>query len=157
MRRLNPDWVRSIKSVMNGCPYWSHASMMLVDLSLGRSRVEIDLEAKHLTPNGTAHGGVFSGLIDTAGYWAVYPELDDETGLLTAEMKLNYLAPASDGKLIGLGRRLKICRTLALSESRVEDKEGRLLAHGMVTTMVIPGMSIRRKESMPPKFLGRGS
>ena len=53
-------------------------------------------------------------------------------------MKLNYLAPAQDGRLIGMGRTIKTGRTLGLADARIEDQKGRLLAHGTVTIMVLP-------------------
>jgi uncharacterized protein (TIGR00369 family) len=66
-------------------------------------------------------------------------------------MKLNFLAPARTGKLVAEGRRIKLGQTLGFGEARVEDEEGKLLAHGVGTFMVLPGQGL--PQSFPPKFL----
>ena len=153
MRKLNPEWIRVLQENINTCPYFTHQSMQVVELGAGTSRVEIEVQKKHQQPFGMVHGGVFSGLIDAAGFWAVYPEVRDDLSLTTVEMKLNYLAPANDGLLIGFGQRLKLGKTIALAQSRIEDQEGRLLAHGLVTLMILPGLPLTKQDNLPPKYL----
>lgn len=153
MKRLNPDWVRSVTTTVNACPYFRLESMEIVELEMGRSRLEIEVQDKHLQPFGLVHGGVFSGLIDASGFWAVWPETPEGLGLTTVEMKLNYLAPAQDGRLIGLGRSIKLGRTLGLAEARIENQQGKVLAHGMVTLMVVPDLKLDGSANIPPKFL----
>jgi len=99
------------------------------------------------------HGGVFSSLIDAAGFWAVYSQANEGVGMTTVELKLNYLAPAVSGRLIGLGRCIKLGRNLGLGEARIENEDGRLLAHGTTTVMVQTGMSLSDKVRDIPKFL----
>ena len=152
MTELNPEWVRSISHQINDCPYFRLQSMRIDDLSYGRSRLSIQVSEKHLQPFGLVHGGVFSGLIDAAGFWAAYTVLEDGPGMTTVEMKLNYLSPSNDGALIGLGSRIKVGRTLSLAEARVENEAGRLLAHGTVTLMTIHDLTLNHQDDLPPKF-----
>lgn len=153
MNRLNPEWVEAIQKVVNPCPYFALQSMEIAELTPGGSRLEIVLEHKHLQPFGIVHGGVFSSLIDAAGFWALFADAPEGVGMTTVEMKLNYLAPsAGNGRLIGLGRALKLGRTLGLAEARVEDEAGRLLAHGTVTLMVLPDLKLLGGE-LPAKFI----
>jgi len=150
---LNPAWIQAVQKRVNSSPYFDLQSMEIVELGRATSRLEIPLSPKHLQPFGHVHGGVFSGLIDAAGFWATYTELEASLGLTTVEMKLNYLAPAQQGRLIGLGRSIRLGRTLGLAEARVEDQEGRLLAHGTVTMMVLPGIKLENQADLPAKFL----
>jgi uncharacterized protein (TIGR00369 family) len=99
------------------------------------------------------HGGVFSSLVDATAFWAVFPLLAEGLGLTTVEMKLNYLAPVVTGRMTAVGRCLKLGKTLALGEAQVQDGEGRLLAHGTATLMVLPGLSLRDASECPPKFI----
>ena len=152
IKTLNPDWVRAVRERVNLSPYFSLQSMEIKELGWGTSRVEIALEEKHLQPFGNVHGGVFSSLVDAAGFWACYTELDPGLGMITVELKLNYLAPAKEGLLVGLGRSIKLGRTLGLADVRLEDGKGRLLAHGITTLMVMPDLRLRRQDHLPDKF-----
>lgn len=151
MPKLNPAYVEAIKRAVNSSPYFNLISMEIKNLEPGHTRLEVALEEKHLQPFGMVHGGVFASLVDAAAYWALYAEVDEGKWMTTVEMKLNFLAPAQAGKLVAEGRRIKLGRTLGLGEARVEDGEGKLLAHGTGTFMILPGQGL--SEPFPPKFL----
>jgi uncharacterized protein (TIGR00369 family) len=155
MKRLNPDYVSAVCRTVNQCPYFQLISMSITELGEGTSRMEISLGEKHLQPFGMVHGGVFSSLIDASAFWAVYPLLDEGLGLTTVEMKLNYLSPTLKGKMVAKGQCLKLGKTLALGQSEIHDQEGRLLAHGTATLMVLSGLTLGTDESFPPKFIRR--
>ncbi len=151
MLKLNPAYVEAIKGVVNTSPYFRLISMEIKNLEFGHTRLEVTLEEKHLQPFGMVHGGVFASLVDAAAYWALYAEVDEGKWMTTVEMKLNFLAPAQAGKLVAEGRRIKLGRTLGLGEASVVDEEGKLLAHGIGTFMILPGQGM--SETFPPKFL----
>ena len=153
MKRLNPEYVSAVTRTVNQCPYFQLISMAITELGEGTSVMEISLEEKHLQPFGMVHGGVFSSLIDASAFWAVYPLLDEGLGLTTVEMTLNYLSPILKGKMVAKGQCLKLGKTIALGQSEIHDQEGRLLAHGTATLMVLSGLSLGSDGSFPPKFL----
>ncbi len=153
MRPLNPAWTAATARLVNDCPYFQLQSMRLTGLTPGACQLEIDLARKHLQPFGLVHGGVLATLVDAAGFWAIYTLTDPGLGLTTVEMKLNFLAPAIKGVIRGFGKVVKMGRTLGLAEARVEDQEGRLLAHGTATLMAIKELSLEGQEGLPPKFL----
>lgn len=136
-KELNPNHVAAVAKTVNTCPYFGLLSMQIKDLTWGRSRLEAGIGEKHLQPYGMVHGGVFASLIDAAAFWAVYTQMEDDHGLTTVEMKLNYLAPAADGVLVATGRCLKIGRTLCLGEGSIADARGKLLAHSTATFMTV--------------------
>lgn len=153
MKRLNPEYVSAVTRTVNQCPYFQLLSMAITELGEGTSLLEVSLGEKHLQPFGMVHGGVFSSLIDASAFWAVYPLLDEGRGLTTVEMKLNYLSPTLKGKMVARGQCLKLGKTLALGQSEIRDQEGRLLAHGTATLMVLSGLTLGADESLPPKFI----
>lgn len=153
MKKLNPEYLRAIIPTVNECPYFQLISMSIVSLGEGTSHLEIALSAKHLQPFKMVHGGVFSSLVDAAAFWAVYPLLNDEQGLTTVEMKLNYLAPVVTGKMVARGTCIKLGKTLALGQTEVVDERGRLLAHGTATMMVLPDLAMTGSSALPPKFI----
>ena len=152
MKKLNPAYVAAITGIVNQCPYFSLLSMELNSFDAGRSHMKVRVEQKHLQPFGMVHGGVYASLIDAAAFWAVFPQLDDKLGLTTVELKVNYLAPHSHGPMLARGRSIKVGKTLCLGDATIEDENGRLLAHGTETLMVLDDLKFKRHPELPPKF-----
>ncbi len=153
MGKLNPEYVQAVSDWVNRCPYFSLLSMSIRELALGYALIDIDLQNKHLQPFGAVHGGVFASIIDAAAFWAVFSEVDENAGMTTVDLKVNYLAPAQGGKLIARGRRIKLGKTLALGEAEVVNHEDKMLAHGTSTMMILRNREGARGGSLPPKFL----
>jgi len=153
MKKLNPDYIKAAQDVANQCPYFRLQSMSIEALDVGTSILEIAVEEKHLQPYGIIHGGVFASIIDAATFWAAFAELDEDSGMTTVEIKVNYLAPAKSGRLIARGRRIRLGKTIALAEAQVTDPDGKLLATGSATMMIIPGFGFETGSEMPPKYV----
>jgi len=99
------------------------------------------------------HGGVIASLADTAIFWSCFGELDESAGITTVDLKVNYLAPVADGKLSARGRRIRLGRTLGLGEAEIFNGEGRLIAHGTSSVIILPGFGFPGNPTLPPKFL----
>ena len=153
MKKLNPAYIEAAREVANQCPYFRLQSMSIEALDVGTSTLEIAVEEKHLQPYGIVHGGVFASIIDAAAFWAGFAELDENFGMTTVEIKVNYLAPAKTGRLVARGRRIRLGKTLALAEAQVTDPDGKLLATGTATMMILPGFSFDTDGTLPPKYL----
>lgn len=146
---MNPRYKEAIAKIVNKSPYFSLLSMEIKDLDWGTSILEIQLDEKHIQPFGFVHGGAIASLVDAASFWAVFPQVDNGMGLTTVEMKLNYLAPAKAGRLIGEGRCIKKGKTLALGEAYVRNEDGNLIAHGTTTMMVTSNLLLSGYEGLP--------
>jgi uncharacterized protein (TIGR00369 family) len=154
MKKPNPEYVKRIKEVVNSSPYFSLLAMKILDIGMGFSVVEIDLDQKHLQPFGLVHGGVFASIIDAATFWAFFNEIEDQNaGATSVDLKLNYLAPAVSGRLIARGHQIKHGKTLGYAEARVTDENSKVLAHGTSTLMIMPGKGITADPPLPAKFL----
>jgi uncharacterized protein (TIGR00369 family) len=157
---LNPDHVKAVLKAINEGPYFRHLSMQVKEMGLGYSVVELEIQREHFNPFGAIHGGVYASAIDTAAYWAVYCELDEKLGLVSIDLKIDYLAPMNHGKLIVNGRSIKTGKTICLAEATAAGKDDRWLAHGTSKMMVTRGLqtiedAIRftQMEGLPPKFI----
>ena len=153
MQNLNPEYVEVVKREVNFCPYFSLLSMEIRGLSWGESLLEILVREKHFQPFGLVHGGVFASLIDAAAFWAVYTEVPEDLGMTTVELKLNYLAPLSTGRMIARGKSLRVGKTLCLGEASIVNEEGALLAHGTSTMMILKDLKIQGVSRGPSKYL----
>jgi uncharacterized protein (TIGR00369 family) len=153
VKRINPDYIKAVRRIVNACPYFTLLSMEIKDLGWGESLIEILVQEKHLQPFGMVHGGVFSSLIDAAAFWAVYTQIPQDVGMTTVELKLNYLAPLAAGRMIATGKSIRTGKTLCLGEASIRNEEGLLLAHGTSTMMIIKDLKIRGPSEWPPKYV----
>jgi len=154
MRKINPEHVEKLIKAINIAPYFQLLSMRICELGLGYSISEIDIADEHLNPFGGVHGGVFSSIIDSAASWALFYGIEDETaGLTSVNLNLNYLSPVKEGKLIAEGRQIKLGKTLGYAFCKVSDTAGKLLAHGTLTVMILPGKAPAVKPLSIKKFL----
>ncbi|MEG6522341.1 PaaI family thioesterase [Desulfotomaculum sp. 1211_IL3151] len=160
MQKLNPEHIKAVIDLCNQGPYFRLLSMEVRELGKGYCRVEVSLQDKHLNPFGGIHGGVYSSLIDTAAYWAVYCDVEENAGLISLDIKVDNLAPIKEGHLVVEGKRIKAGRSICLAEAVIVDSQGKRLAHGTSKQMVTPGLQTIEQavlamgyKPLPPKFI----
>ena len=160
MPELNPEHLKAAIIAINNAPFFKHLSMSVMEIGVGYSVVALDVGKEHMNPFGGVHGGVYASAIDTAAYWSAYCELPEENGLITIDIKVDFLAPVSDKKIIINGRRIKSGKTIYLTEAKMSDRNGTVLAHGtsklMVTRnkqSVVDLVNYVESGKLPPKFL----
>jgi uncharacterized protein (TIGR00369 family) len=93
-----------------------------------------------LNPLGGVHGGVALTLIDSAAGCAVHTELPAGVGYTTVETKVNFTRPVPpDGSPIRCeGRVVTRGRQIATAQARLLRSDGKILAHGTSTLIILP-------------------
>lgn len=153
MRQLNPQYLAAVRELANNCPYFRLLSMKIMELSPGHALIETTMEDKHLQAFGYAHGGAIASIVDTAAFWSAFCDLDEDAGITTVDLKLNFLAPVKEGKLIARGKRIKMGKTLGLGEAKITSESGNLIAQGTSTLIVLPGFGFAGNHNLPKKFI----
>jgi uncharacterized protein (TIGR00369 family) len=160
MAALNPKHVEAVIRAINQGPFFRHLSMPVKEMGIGFSIVELRVKTEHMNPFGGIHGGVYASVIDTAAYWAAYCELEEGVGLISIDLKIDYLAPMRKGVVITKGRSIKIGRSMCLAEATATDEKGKWLAHGTSKMMVTQGLQTIEDafnftgfERLPPKYV----
>jgi uncharacterized protein (TIGR00369 family) len=112
----------------------------LAEVERGRVVFECEPAEFHYNPIGTVHAGLTSTLLDSAMGSAFVTTLDPLVGWTTLELKANFTrALTKDTGLVRcIGTVLHPGRTVATTEARLEDSEGRLCAHATSTILVLP-------------------
>jgi uncharacterized protein (TIGR00369 family) len=92
-----------------------------------------------LNPLGSVHGGWALTLIDSAAGCALHSELDAGFGYTTVETNVNFTRPIAPegGKVRCEGRLLSRGRQIATADARLETDDGKLLAHGTSTLIIL--------------------
>lgn len=161
MTELNPEHLKAVINAINNGPYFRHISMKVTEIGSGYSVVVMKIGKEHMNPFGGLHGGAYASAIDTAAYWSAYCDMPKESGLVSIDLKVDFLAPVLHEKVIINGKRIKSGKTICLAEAKMCDQRGKLLAHGTSKLMVIRGkQSIQDvvdyvgSTQLPNKFLG---
>jgi len=97
----------------------------LVSLDVGQVTIAAPVLQGYRQQQGFAHGGLIFTLGDSAAGYAALSSLPPDVEVMTAELKINLLAPGS-GVLIAEGRVLKAGRRLVVVAADVwsEDSSG---------------------------------
>lgn len=111
---------------------------------VGAGVVEIELPiAPHVSQqHGFVHAGAVASIADSACGYAALTLMPAGAGVLTAEFKINLLAPAAGERLVAKGRVVKAGRTLTLALAEVfavTDGTPKLCAMMTATCMTIAG------------------
>lgn len=89
--------------------------------TIAAGAVEITLEPSPAISqqHGFVHAGAVSAIADSAAGYAALSLMPAGTGVLTAEFKINLVAPAIGDRIIARGRVVKAGRTLTLAQAEV--------------------------------------
>jgi len=120
-------------------PIGEPMNFRLAEVEKGRAVFEGVATPSLLNPLGAVHGGWALTLIDSACGCAVHTELDAGIGYTTVETKVNFTRPIAPGSTVRCeGRVLSRGRQIATAEAYLRSGEGKLLAHGTSTLIILP-------------------
>lgn len=111
----------------------------LAEVEKGRALFEGTPGPQLLNPLGAVHGGWALTLIDSACGCAVHTELDAGVGYTTVETKVNFTRPIdpAGGAVRCEGKVLSRGRQIATAEAFLRAGDGKLLAHGTSTLIIL--------------------
>lgn len=115
-------------------------SFRMVEVGDGEVLFEATPGPDLLNPLGGVHGGWALTLIDTVTGCAAHSTLPAGVGFASIETKANFSRPikADTGLVRAEGRVISKGRTIISAEGKIIDADGRVLAHGTSTVMVLP-------------------
>ena len=89
-------------------------------------------------PMGVVHGGFAAALLDSAMGCATLTLCDAGTIFTTLELHVNYVRPLPfDEEVVARAEILHAGKRIVTSNARVEDRRGKLYAHGSSTCMLL--------------------
>jgi uncharacterized protein (TIGR00369 family) len=147
---LEHPWLFSIPAVDQlrlfierrlAAPPLTHLSGLLVeDVSEGTTTWSIPASPWWQTAAGVFAGGTLAFVADAALAGAVYTMLPPGMALLSSDLSMNFLEPAGppSERLVARGTVIDVGRRQGLSEARVEDAHGSLLAHATSRCVLQP-------------------
>ena len=109
-------------------PFAELLGMRVKSIGDGRARFELAVEAKHLNPNGTLHGGVVYSLADSAMGAALFAQLEPGEMCVTLEIKMQYLSVVMGGTVAVEAAVVNKTKRIGVLEAKVFGDEDRLVA-----------------------------
>ena len=130
---------RMIAGALPGPPIAGLMGFRLIEAEKGVAVFEGTPGPSLLNPLGAVHGGWALTLIDSATGCAVHTMLPPGVGYTTVETKVNFTrAIAPDGGTVRCeGRVVTSGRRIATAEARLLSADGKVLAHGTSTLMIL--------------------
>ena len=128
---------KMIAGELPAAPIAEPMGFRLAEVEKGRALFEGEAGPHQRNPLGAIHGGWALTLIDSACGCAVHTELDAGIGYTTVETKVNFTRPIPEGKVNCEGRVLSRGRQIATSEAFLRSADGKLLAHGTSTLIIL--------------------
>jgi uncharacterized protein (TIGR00369 family) len=105
----------------------------------GEVVLEFDAAEKHTNPMGTLHGGVLCDVSDLAMGMAFASTLEDDESFTTLELKINFLRPVFNERVLAYGRVVKRGKSIGMVECEIKNATGALVAKVSSTCMVLRG------------------
>jgi uncharacterized protein (TIGR00369 family) len=124
---------------LDGPPVSKLIGIRLLEAEPGRTVFELETGPQHTNPMGTVHGGILCDLADAALGTAYASLLDEGETFTTLELKINFLKPVWRGRLTAVGEIVKNGRSIGLTQCRVTDEGGSLVAHATSTCLTLRG------------------
>ena len=118
-------------------PFAKLMDMRVSDPDDGSGKVVMPINQSHLQQAGRVQGGIVVALADYAMFRAIRPLLKDGEATTTIEIKINFLAAVEKGELTGTAKIISAGRRLMVGEMEVRDQDGKLVAQGLGTYMVL--------------------
>jgi len=109
-----PDAAARVAASFAAQDFMASLGARLTVVDAGRVDIELDVRPGLLQQHGFVHAGVVSAIADSAAGYAALSLLPAGSDVLTAEFKINLLAPARGTRLLARARVVRSGRTLSV-------------------------------------------
>jgi uncharacterized protein (TIGR00369 family) len=132
---ITPEVMEKIRAKFELNHFPKLVGIEIDDIEPGRAKLSLDVTEKHRQLQGIMHGGAIATLIDTAVAFAIVGASEPSAKFTTIEMKVNYLSPIVEGRVIADARLIRDGKRIIVAECDVFDAAGKMAAKGLLTYM----------------------
>ena len=108
----------------------------------GEIQLQVPFRDDLTQQNGYLHAGILSTALDTACGFSAYTLMPTNASVLTIENKINLLRPANNGPFRVVAKVIKPGKNVIVSEGKLYDVAGKLVATMSATNMAVPLRSV---------------
>jgi len=111
----------------------------LISVEPGKAVAQLQATEAHGNPMGTLHGGILCDIADAVMGIAYASNLNEGESFTTLELKINFLKPVWNARLLATAHVVKQGRTVGMVECDITDERDSLVARVTCTCMTLRG------------------
>jgi len=134
---LTEEKTKNLHRMVTTAPFYQLLKISLEKIDEGFARFRMPFQRELTQGFGLVHGGAIATLADTAVAYALLSLVQPGERVATAEFKINYLSSVTAGELIAEAHIINKGEKLALGEMEVKNEQGKLIAKGLATYMIL--------------------
>jgi uncharacterized protein (TIGR00369 family) len=138
----DPDFAERVRAAFARQRFMAMVSAVMVRVEPGEVAIDLPFDMELTQQHGFVHGGVIAAGLDTACGFAASTLMPADAGVLTVEMKTNFLAPSIGERFRFTARVRRAGRTVTFVEAEaiaVADGRARTVATMQATMMTVRG------------------
>jgi uncharacterized protein (TIGR00369 family) len=138
--------LRKLQDLTSRVPFNALLGVRLTRLHRDGVTVACTLRDDLRNSTRAAHGGVAAALADVAVAIAILRRVKGKRRITTVELKVNYLAPVTEGRIFARSRLLRVGTTLAVGSVMLTDSKARLVGTATVTYLFLDARGSREGQ-----------
>ncbi len=142
----DPDFERRVRDSFARQQFMGTLGASIARVGPGEVLIAVPFSESLTQQHGVLHAGVVAAVLDSACGYAALTLMEPGAGVMSAEFKVNLLAPAVANRFVAVGRVVRAGRTLTVcqGELRAVQDDGEIVVAVMQGTM----MAIRGREGI---------
>jgi uncharacterized protein (TIGR00369 family) len=146
LQAVDPEFERRVRESFGRQRVMATIGARLARVAPGEVDLELPWREDLTQQHGFLHAGVVAAVLDSACGYAALSLMPADAAVLSVEIKVNLLAPASDGTLRVRGRVVRAGRTISVCTADAHLDAGGDERH--VATMLATMMTVRGREGL---------
>src|SRR5262245_41685332 len=135
------DMLAAVRERARTNRFWAHLGVEVADAREGWVRLSVRVRDEICNAAGApVHGGVYSALVDMAVGGAlstIHEASAGGVGQTTLDLNVSFISGTSGSEVFAEGRILRRGRSIAFGEATITDGQGKLVAVGRATYMIL--------------------
>jgi len=112
----NPDYAQRVQASFDRQGVMKLLGARVSRMAPGECEIHLPYRSDLTQQHGYFHGGIIGTIADSAGGYAAFSLMPEDSSVLTVEYKMNLLAPGDGELLVARGRVLKAGRSLVVTQ-----------------------------------------
>ena len=129
--------IKDLRTLVDKMPFNKLLGIHVLRYHSDGLTVECRVRDELLNSAGVLHGGVLATVADAAVGIALARHFGGKRAMTTIELKINYLRPVAQGKVLARARLLKVGTTICVGRVDVKDTTGKVVGAALVSYMLL--------------------
>ncbi len=152
---IKESYEKALRAAVASAPYYQLLKITLERIDVGFTRFRMPFRKELTQAYGVVHGGAIATLADTAVAFAMMTMIQPGEKVTTVEFKINFLTPVTEDEMISEARIINKGKRLALADMEVKTVDGKLIAKGLATYIILSPPKGEKKRGLPRQAPGR--